>query len=207
MEIIEDGCFCNCDSLKEIIIPDTVTDIGTSAFRNCKSLEKITLPKNLTVLSVSMFVGCTSLKSVSLPNNISMLCDSAFCGTTKLDSIELPEKFNSISGPPFAGSSIKTLIFNYDVDIFYSTYDFGLDYDFIYNSNINKLVIGNNVKKINENLFNISGSQITEIEYHGSKKQFEEFKETNKKLFAKLTNISKVSCTKKSLVIEKDMYR
>lgn len=46
--IVEEGCFENCTSLKEIKIPDSIKKLGGYTFIGCKNLERIILPKSLT---------------------------------------------------------------------------------------------------------------------------------------------------------------
>lgn len=45
IEIIGNGAFENCTSLKELTIPDSVTSIGNWAFEECLSLESIYIDK------------------------------------------------------------------------------------------------------------------------------------------------------------------
>ena len=64
--IIGDYTFCNCTSLKNVTIPDSVISIGTSAFDNCKSLTSITIPDSVTSIGRCAFENCTSLEHVYL---------------------------------------------------------------------------------------------------------------------------------------------
>ena len=41
------GCFENCTSLKEVILPEGITNIGDFAFYKCSSLAEIKLPSTL----------------------------------------------------------------------------------------------------------------------------------------------------------------
>jgi hypothetical protein len=52
-------------SLKEVVIPDSVTKLQGS-FTSCTSLEKVTLPENADYIDRA-FNGCTSLKSITIP--------------------------------------------------------------------------------------------------------------------------------------------
>lgn len=52
-------------SLKEVVIPDTVTKMY-GAFAGCTSLEKVSLPENIVYMQ-GTFGGCTSLKSITIP--------------------------------------------------------------------------------------------------------------------------------------------
>ena len=63
------GAFENCESLKQISIPEGVESIGGDAFYRCTSLESINLPTTLTSLS-GCFVRCSSLKVLNIPGSI-----------------------------------------------------------------------------------------------------------------------------------------
>ena len=45
--IIGDGAFGWCSSLSNIVIPDSVTNIGKEVFSNCSSLKYISIPKSV----------------------------------------------------------------------------------------------------------------------------------------------------------------
>ena len=61
---IGSSAFSDCSSLTRVIIPASVTEVGASAFRNCSSLTSITIPDSVTEIGSSAFNGCTSLTSV-----------------------------------------------------------------------------------------------------------------------------------------------
>jgi hypothetical protein len=56
--------FKNCSDLKEIIIPDTVTNIQYLAFSNCSGLTNITIPVNMRDIESEAFYGCSNITSV-----------------------------------------------------------------------------------------------------------------------------------------------
>jgi hypothetical protein len=60
-----DGAFRLNKSLKEVVIPDTVTRLYGS-FASCTALEKVTLPEYADYV-FGAFSGCTSLKSITIP--------------------------------------------------------------------------------------------------------------------------------------------
>ena len=61
--------FGMCNSLKTVILPDTLEEIGNSAFKNSKLLTTVTFPNGLKIIRGSAFSQCTSLTGeINLPN-------------------------------------------------------------------------------------------------------------------------------------------
>lgn len=54
------------NNLKEVILPDCVTEMDEQFFFGCTSLEKVKLPENLETLNIGMFHE-TALKSINVP--------------------------------------------------------------------------------------------------------------------------------------------
>lgn len=65
-------------SIKEIILPDTMTEISTGAFYGFESLETITLPQGLTTIGDSAFLGCEQLTTIDIPATVTSIGDFAF---------------------------------------------------------------------------------------------------------------------------------
>ena len=72
------AAFRGNSSIKEVVIPDTVTEIGASAFANCSNLTKVTFSNNLKEIGGSAFFECKKLKKVTLPKNVMEIGDYAF---------------------------------------------------------------------------------------------------------------------------------
>lgn len=53
------------DEIKEYIIPDGVSSIGSSAFENCCSLTSIVIPNSVTSIGNNAFQGCTGLEVIN----------------------------------------------------------------------------------------------------------------------------------------------
>ena len=70
--------FKDCTFLISIIIPDSVTSIGSEAFYNCTSLTSVTIPDSVTSIGSSAFCECTSLTSVTIPDSVTSIGDFAF---------------------------------------------------------------------------------------------------------------------------------
>ena len=80
----------NHRNLKSISIPNSVTNIGSSAFSNCAKLTSITIPDGVTGIGGWAFFGCSSLTSITIPDTVTSIGSSAFCGCTGLEKITLP---------------------------------------------------------------------------------------------------------------------
>lgn len=86
--------------IKQITIPDTVTEIEYGAFSYCEQLASITLPLGLQKISDRVFAQCTSLTSITIPAAVTMLGSDAFQGCESLTSMdiqanvtEIPDRF------------------------------------------------------------------------------------------------------------------
>ena len=66
--------------LKKIVIPSSVTSIGSSAFSGCSSLQSITIPSSVTSIGNNAFYRCSSLKSITIPESVTSIGDDACSG-------------------------------------------------------------------------------------------------------------------------------
>ena len=98
---INDYTFCGCRSLTSVTIPDSVTSIGEGAFRNCKSLTSITTPDSVASIGDYTFASCTSLKSITIPDSVTSIGGEAFSGCESLTCITIPDSITSIENYTF----------------------------------------------------------------------------------------------------------
>ena len=68
----------------EVIIPDTVTEIGDYAFAYCANLKKINLPKSFEVIPEGMFGCCKNLENIEIPASTATIGRFAFFDCTNL---------------------------------------------------------------------------------------------------------------------------
>ena len=80
--------FLNCDTIRTVTLPDTVTTFGTDAFAG-SSLVSITIPNGLTVISSGAFRNCRSLVEVDFDKDdgqVTTINDYAFANDYNLST-------------------------------------------------------------------------------------------------------------------------
>ena len=117
--------FYGCTNLKSIIIPNSVTSIGSSTFDGTTWYNnqpnglvyagkvaykyKGTMPKNTSItikegtlgIARSAFYECTNLKSVIIPNSVTSIGKSAFKGCGSLTSVTIGNSVTYIGDDAF----------------------------------------------------------------------------------------------------------
>ena len=92
-------------NIVSVIIPNSVTSIGSSAFYNCSSLTSVTIGDSVESIGSSAFYNCDSLTSVTIGDSVESIGDSAFFGCDSLTSVTFGEnsKLESIGSDAFSG--------------------------------------------------------------------------------------------------------
>lgn len=88
VRVISGHAFECCKSLKEVILPETLTYLGKYCFLYCKELEKINLEDTgLVQIDDNCFEDCLKLKNVKLPPTLSRIEKASFikCDIETLD--------------------------------------------------------------------------------------------------------------------------
>lgn len=87
-------------AIKQVILPDTVFEIGTGAFSECADLTEAVLSNRLTAIGEAAFKDDTKLKKVNLCDDILVIKASAF-ENTGLEEITLPKFLMKIKEKAF----------------------------------------------------------------------------------------------------------
>ena len=96
--------------ITDLVIPNSVTSIGSMAFRNCSGLTSITIPNSVTSIGNSAFMNCSGLTSITIGNSVTSIEYQAFFGCSGLTSVTIPNSVTSIGSYAFSGCSGLTSI-------------------------------------------------------------------------------------------------
>ena len=94
------GCFSGCTELSSVSLPDGLEKIGDYAFSQ-SGVSAIVLPQSVTEIGSLAFNKCKSLSSVTLPDGILKIGEKAFYGENQLTTISLPASLKSIGAYAF----------------------------------------------------------------------------------------------------------
>lgn len=92
--------FCGIESISEIELPSTVTDVGVGAFA-FSSITSFKGSDNLESIEESAFYGCKSLESADFGNDIMIIGANAFTDCDKLTEIYIPDSVTNIEMEAF----------------------------------------------------------------------------------------------------------
>lgn len=102
---IGSDAFWGCKKLEQLRIPPAVTQIGSYAFSKCSALQCVQFPHGLTKIGSFAFNGCTGLTHLELPDSVAELDIGAFSDCHRLASIRLPDLLTVLPDSIFANCS------------------------------------------------------------------------------------------------------
>lgn len=129
---IPEFTFFECESLKDIEIPESVSVIesfsfqhtaithlsipnrvvklGDAVFSRCFQLEQVTLPNRLNVIPERTFSSCKYLREIEIPKSVKTIMKEAFDGTESLTTVRFHGKVEHIDDTAFKDSGLETVI-------------------------------------------------------------------------------------------------
>ena len=78
---------------QEVIIPDSVSEIGERAFEKL-NIRTVSIPAGVTKIGQAAFHGCEQLETINIPESVTKIESYTFCGCKQLKEIDIP---NSIT--------------------------------------------------------------------------------------------------------------
>ena len=96
--------------LNTIVIPNSVTSIGTNAFSFCRGLTKVSIPNSVKTIGNWAFYRCTGLTTVTIGNSVTSIGNRAFYSCTSLTEVSIPNSVKTIEFRAFEGcTGLKTV--------------------------------------------------------------------------------------------------
>ena len=83
---IDDYAFMGCSKLTSIDIPDGITTLEPNVF-NTTGIESIVIPESVTSIGSASLSGCRALTSITIPESVTSIGSSAFTYCDNLTSI------------------------------------------------------------------------------------------------------------------------
>lgn len=151
--------FWTCFSLENVVVGDNVKTIPNSLFSDCRGLKNIIIPNSVTEIGEWAFAS-TSISSIIIPNNITKIGNGAFA-----DCLDLNTLYFNAENCEIIPNDVNTRIFNYCNSLSLVEFGesvtkipVGLLY---YCQNLQKVTIPNSVNEIGAHAFN--GTKLSEI--------------------------------------------
>lgn len=174
---IGDDAFYQCEGLTSIYIPNNVSSIGKTSFMGCSGLISIVvasdnqlydsrnncnaiiktssnnlivgcgntiIPNTVVSIDTMSFYKCNNLLSVTIPSSVTLISYGAFANCTNLSTVTIPSSVTIIDTLVFYDCPIHTLDYNGPSRYLNKSY---------FGSNINTLIVGDNVDVIVSNAF------------------------------------------------------
>ena len=101
--------------LNNVVIPDSVTNLGVGSFMSCRSLTNVIIGAGVKKicggdLTRGVFGDCSSLREVSIGSSVERIEYAAFWGCSSLHTVVLPSSVSTISLRAFSYCSSMTKI-------------------------------------------------------------------------------------------------
>ena len=113
---IENRAFAGCKNIENIILPESLSTIGSYAFNGC-TMKSIKIPDNVLSISNDAFYGCDSLESFTFPNLVTKLESNVLGYCNNISYVYIPENVNYIGSSALRSCKSLRMIESHIVDI------------------------------------------------------------------------------------------
>lgn len=93
----------------QLILPNSITEIGDYAFFSSLLLTELTLPSSLIRIGISAFISCAKLTSLIIPDSVTEIGDYAFL-RSPLTKLTLSNSLAKIGTQAFLSSKLTDLV-------------------------------------------------------------------------------------------------
>lgn len=111
--VIEIGnyAFQGCSGLTNVNLGNSVRVIGENAFSLCSGLTSLIIDNSVTSIGKSAFSNCSEILSVSIGNSVTSIGSEAFFNCSKLTSVTIGNSVTSIGSSAFSSCSNLNTIY------------------------------------------------------------------------------------------------
>lgn len=104
--------FDQCEGLKKVIIPSSVSVMSDYAFSDCSQLKEVVFkePATLRYLPEHVFRCCNQLEEIVIPNSVSYISDYAFSFCTNLRKVTIPDNIGFEKPADYSPSSEREIL-------------------------------------------------------------------------------------------------
>ena len=146
---IGSSAFYGCFRPVSVTIPNSVTAIGRYAFYNSTGLKSVSIGNSVTSIGFMAFYNCSDLTSVTIPNSVTTIDEEAFYGCSSLTSVTIGNSITKISNEAFGGCTAMT-----EVILPPSVKQIGAS-AFAGNSKLASIIMGHNITYIGPKAFDL----------------------------------------------------
>lgn len=108
---IHSAAFYGSNTIKSVVIPDSVVSLGDAVFGGCTNLENVSLSNNVRSIGQVVFSGCSSLKEIVIPDSVTSIDSAAFLDCIGLEKVYLSNNLETIGASAFNGcKSLKEIV-------------------------------------------------------------------------------------------------
>ncbi len=94
LETIDKSAFKGCSNLKSIVIPASVTTIGTFAFWDCTNLTSVTFEEGSELETLNDLFKNTCITEFTIPKSVTEIAPCAFIGLSSLTKVVFEDDSN-----------------------------------------------------------------------------------------------------------------
>ena len=106
---IYDDAFREIDSIKSIVLPNTIQKIGHMAFYNMANLNSINIPDSVSIISGYAFSNSYNITELLIPSSVTEIGNYAFSSLTNLTNLVIPNSVEKIEIGAFANTNLTSI--------------------------------------------------------------------------------------------------
>ena len=145
--------YMNGQEIKDLVIPNSVTNIGSYAFSGCSGLTSVTIPNSVTNIGDDAFSGCSGLTSVIIGHGVENIGKRAFDNCNALTAVHISD-LTAWCNITFSYSSLSYVYLNIrDNNVYDSNPLYYACHLYMNGTEIKDLIIPEEVTKISDGAF------------------------------------------------------